>query len=1031
MRLRSILVSMLAAGVCSKGLVGAQADPDFRPRLVSVDFSSRLVRPGTEVAVTYRFRNEGTKSARDDYRVFVHLEHPRKSCECIVSNLDHAPIIGTSAWEPGVVVADGPHVFRAPTAEGAYYVHVGVYAPQLPKGPRLFETYAGVFKVSRDAPKQKNIGPKPLPAAEIARRRKLLAGRIQNPIELSTPTFTYRIDRKSLAFEIVDRATGVRWSSNPLDTCFARVSLCDGEKKRSVLVRKFERIERKPHGLVMTAPLELDGQPTGIVVRFHVDQMRDLLGIRFRYEATEREKWKVYSVMLLENAFGVTDADNGSLVLPIGIGQLLSVKNTLPQVKVLQTYSGTSMAMCGLVKQGSAMLLGWPEPETRLHVKIDWPNSELVPGARMGSVGVELYGRAREVTIHPVGRGGYVEIAKAYRAVAKRNGWRMTWAEKRQRWPSADRMFGAADFKPFVFVRMVPSRRYRSKTERVHVGYTFDETAECAQHWHDDLGIDKAMVVLAGWIHRGYDNQHPDILPAAPECGGNEALSRAAKRVKSLGYLFGLHDNYQDMYKDAPSWDESYINKTKDGRLKMGGCWAGGQAYQVCAIKQVELACRPQNLPAVKKLFGPTIYFIDTTFAWGLVTCEDPAHPMTRYDDMIWKSKLCDLAKHYFGLFGSEKGREWAVPHADYMEGMLSDKTGFYKSSNMIPLFEMVYGDCVNLYTHQSDRIGPGHAKKVLDHIVCAEMPVYAFGQHLYWKSPAAQRVPVQPLPPLVKPTGELEFEITYRWKVLGKLTRDLRCFVHFTHPKSKRGEYIAYQDDHALEPPTSTWRPGTIVEIGPRKVRIPSQYAGESQLWIGLTCADGRQRLANANGVNGRYPLGFIRTMPRGPKFVPLTPKGDPACLARADDGWAEALCPTDRCIKNTYEVLSYLNRLTAERPMSDHAFLTDDRRVERSAFGDVEIVVNYGPEPFEQAGMRLPAYGFLITSPTFVAFHAERYNGIDYKPSALFTVRSLDGEPIQHSSRVRIFHGFGPEQLRLGRRVFDVSREAVVSMK
>ena len=55
-----------------------------------------------------------------------------------------------------------------------------------------------------------------------------------------------------------------------------------------------------------------------------------------------------------------------------------------------------------------------------------------------------------------VGRGGYVEIARAYRDVAKRNGWLMTWAEKRKRWPSTDAMFGAANFKPFVFMRVLP-----------------------------------------------------------------------------------------------------------------------------------------------------------------------------------------------------------------------------------------------------------------------------------------------------------------------------------------------------------------------------------------------------------------------------------------------------------------------------------------------------------------------------------------------------------------------------------------------
>ena len=31
---------------------------------------------------------------------------------------------------------------------------------------------------------------------------------------------------------------------------------------------------------------------------------------------------------------------------------------------------------------------------------------------------------------------------------------------------------------------------------------------------------------MGGWTHRGYDNQHPDILPANPECGGNEGLGR-------------------------------------------------------------------------------------------------------------------------------------------------------------------------------------------------------------------------------------------------------------------------------------------------------------------------------------------------------------------------------------------------------------------------------------------------------------------------------------------------------------------------
>ena len=33
-----------------------------------------------------------------------------------------------------------------------------------------------------------------------------------------------------------------------------------------------------------------------------------------------------------------------------------------------------------------------------------------------------------------------------------------------------------------------------------------------------------------------------------------------------------------------------------------------------------------------------------------------------------------DYARSLFGLFGSEEGKEWAVSHADYFEGLLNHK---------------------------------------------------------------------------------------------------------------------------------------------------------------------------------------------------------------------------------------------------------------------------------------------------------------------------------------------------------------------
>jgi hypothetical protein len=1026
-----LLVSVLSLNALAqqRDALMPAADPDFRPALVAVEFSSRHVRPNAEVAVTYRFRNDGTKPARGDYRVFVHLESPGQTCEDLVGNLDHEPTVPTSTWMPGKVVADGPHVFRAPTQspEATYFVHIGIYAPHLAGGPRLLSEYSGQLKVSQAAPAHAIPGPDPLPTAEVARRRQLLAKRIQDPVELVTDAFAFRLDKKTLAFDLVDKETGVRWASNYADTHFATVLLAGPDGKLSIPIHAFDSIERQNGGLALSARLRHNGEDTGVSVRFDLAVIDNPAGLRLRYAATAAGDWKVESVTLLENGFGTTEADEGYLVEPHRLGELIPVAGSLPRSRPLQTYANITMAMYGLVKQGSGLLLAWPHPQTTVTMKIDWPENELVPGARVGSAAITLYGDAREFTIHPVGRGGYVEIARAYRDVARQNGWLMTWAQKRQQFPNVDRMFGAADFKPFTFVRTIPSKRHTGP-ERTHVGFSFAETAACARHWREDLGIDRAMVVLAGWIHRGYDNQHPDILPAAPECGGNEALAQAAETIRAQGYLFGLHDNYQDLYRDAPSWDESLINRNTRGEIKQGGCWAGGQAYQVCAIKQVELAKRPQNLPAVENLFGPTIYFIDTVFAWPLVRCEAPAHPMSRYDDMVWKSRLCDLAKKHFGLFGSEEGREWAVPHADYLEGLLGAKIEATKESQVVPLFELVYGDCANIYTHQSTRLGPGSAKSMLDHTLYAEMPVYEFGNHLYWQDKQAQSVPLEPLAPKVEATGELSFRITYRWRVLGKVEQDPRCFVHFGHPRATDGEHIAYQNDHALQPPPTTWQPGTVVDDGPHDVTIPAQYQGESEVLVGLSGKSGRLVLGTTPGQRGRYSLGTIRTTPKGPEFVPAERATNTACFSRADQGWGTELCAQDRSIKNTYEVLSYLNRLTAETPMTDHEFVTADHRVERSAFGNVQITVNYGPEPYEHDGTVLPAFGLLVQSPTFVAFHASRYAGIDYKPSALFTMRSLDGKPLDESKQVRIFHGFGPTQVRVGDKVVSVEREAVV---
>lgn len=1005
----------------------------FQAELVDAEFTSRLVRPGDPVAITLKFRNRGERLAPTDYRVFVHFESP-KGCENLRVNADHGPLEPTTSWAPGQVVIDGPRTVFLPAdlAEGEYHIHVGLFDYSGSDG-RVLDTFAaGTIQVSHQAPAALEAAPPRLSPEIVVQRRLRLASRIapEDRVSLDHDKWQFGLARRSGAWFLLDKSTRVLWTSSPALPRFGRIVLSNGEQTTVWRIDRFDRGKVGKNALELTASPKFEGQPTGVEVTFTLQPDAATGGLRVAYQSQASGDWKVSQVRLFEDAFPVTAEEDGRFYIPYRIGIERAAADAFPGNQSWTTYNNLSMAMCGAVKQGSALLIDWDQVDTRLTVHSTWHDLPLLPGRQAETISLDIDAPAGSCTILPLGAGGYVEIARAYRKFAEAKGWRTTWSQKRTEFPCVDRIFGAADFKPFVFSRVLPGSRFNtSKKERTSLGFTFDEAAQCAEYWRHDLAIDRAYVVLAGWIEGGYDVRHPDVLPAAEECGGTSALTDAAKRIRDCGYLFGLHDNYQDMYEDAASWGHQWLNKNAKGESKKGGNWNGGQAWQVCAIKQVELAARPEtNLPKIAELFGPTIYFIDTVFAWPLVTCEDPQHPMTRHDDLIWKSKLCMLAKKYCGLFGSEEGREWAVPCADYLEGIFGHQTDS-EPGKVIPLFPLVYSDCVQIMTHQGNRVGVGDEKKVADHILYAEMCLPKFGSHLYWKADQEPTAQIVPLEPKIEPLGDRQFAITYRWKPLEPIADDLHCFVHFTNAKQGKQEDIAFQNDHMPTVPTSKWPVGKVVDDGPHTITVPDGFEGVAQVQLGLSRNGERLALARSRGTRSRYPVGAVEVSGDQVAVQSVSRPEVVALWNRGTDGWGRDLCETDRVIKNVWEVLSPLNAITAELPLDDHEFLTPDRLVQRTRFGDVTITVAYRAAEFE--GHSVPAYGFVVESPTFVAFCATRFGGVEYDTPTMFTAKSLDERPLSESGQVRIYHGFGDSRIQLGGKEFTVEREAVVSIR
>ena len=392
------------------------------------------------------------------------------------------------------------------------------------------------------------------------------------PVTLKTSHLLFQISPDTGAYEILDRDGKVTWRSNPYQPRFGEVTLdVEGKSQQAAL----DRCDVTPvsGGFEMTFHPLASQAASRLKVTLRAQS--DGRTLEFRYKADE--SLKVQSVRLLEESLWVTDGEKGYVVVPVREGLLIPADSGLAFTHSFHTYAyeGCHMEMMGVVKGGAAALVYWSDPYVTAEVRSALPDAAWVKGRQVVSPTLTLRKSADSVCVRFLGRGDYVTVAKAYRDIAWQRGLLVRWDEKLAGHPERAQLFGAVNFKLWNALERGMNEESTKETS-VSVHWTFAEAAQVAEHLKSDLKLDKVLFLMGGWTHRGYDNQHPDILPAAPECGGTEALAACARRVQALGYIFGLHDNYQDMYRDAPSWNEDYLARAPGGSPIRGGIWAGG-----------------------------------------------------------------------------------------------------------------------------------------------------------------------------------------------------------------------------------------------------------------------------------------------------------------------------------------------------------------------------------------------------------------------------------------------------------------------
>jgi hypothetical protein len=378
-------------------------------------------------------------------------------------------------------------------------------------------------------------------------------------------------------------------------------------------------------------------------------------------------------------------------------------ETTQVQSNVIESWS---MAWWGFERGKSAMMVIVETPDDAGYQFEHPAGGPTVIGPRWREcLGQLRYPRSCRMCF--IENGNYVDLAKRYRRYVQDCGLFVSLSEKIARAPVVKELVGTPQTRLGILTNIKSdSLKYKKDDPSMHRVTSFDDRAKQLRDLKEK-GLNKLWIVLTGWPREGYDRQHPDELPPAPEAGGWEGMKRLAETCHQLGYLFSLHDQYRDYYTDAPSFDPQFAvheeddSKTlrgfpgtrfgtwKEGRLEFMNNWDGG------TMSYLNNRFMPGHLiKTYTWLFNhgirPEGTYLDV---FGYVPPDEdfnPEHPCTRTEAMRARAMCFNWCRHNLGFVGTEAGCDWTIPYVDCVSAM-----GVPNKYIGVPLFNLVYHDAV------------------------------------------------------------------------------------------------------------------------------------------------------------------------------------------------------------------------------------------------------------------------------------------------------------------------------------------------
>jgi hypothetical protein len=281
----------------------------------------------------------------------------------------------------------------------------------------------------------------------------------------------------------------------------------------------------------------------------------------------------------------------------------------------------------------------------------------------------------RHITYQFLEKGGYVEIAKAYRQFLVSTGRYVTLKERVKQRPICNLNVNASSFWGAYSLKEMPDFMAKLK----------------------EAGVEKAVLHVAnrndfvgGW------KRWPEGMTTLSSTA--EEFKHVSEVARKTGYGFSPVDEYTPLADRGSDYDASLRAMRRDGSYHS---FEKENTFFLCESLKLRFAQR--DLPRVKEVTGECPYLLDCE-GCTMYECFDPRHPLTSRQQIFARREVLTYIRNTMGCVVSEGSPiDWLTDIIDVGHG---HSIGFpyweSKPGVFIPLWSLVYaGAVIDLFNNQ------------------------------------------------------------------------------------------------------------------------------------------------------------------------------------------------------------------------------------------------------------------------------------------------------------------------------------------